>query len=81
MTTTTPEDIDDQLIARITGKHQVAIDAFAHDRGQLAYNTAIAEGFTLGEAETSGQAAREEGRLFLTRSIAAAGANSENPQI
>jgi hypothetical protein len=66
---------------RTYGEHQAAIDAFAHDRGQLAYDTAIAEGFTLVEAEKSGQEAREEGRLFLTRTIAAAGANTENPQV
>jgi hypothetical protein len=66
---------------RIYDEHQDAIDAFAHDRGQLAYDKAIAGGFTLGEAETSGQAAREEGRLFLTRTIAAAEANPEDPQV
>ena len=80
-TALTPEAINDQLIARITGQHQVAIDAFAHDRGQLAYNTAMAEGLTSEEAENSGKTAREEARLFIIRSIAAAEANPVNPQV
>jgi hypothetical protein len=80
-TATTPEVIDDQLITRITGQHQVAIEAFAHDRGKLAYNTAIAEGLTSEEAENSGKAAREAARLFIIRSIAAADANPVNPQV
>ncbi len=76
-TALTPDAIDDQLISRITGKHQVAIDAFAHDSGQQAYNKAIAEGLTSEEAETIGKAAREEARLTIIRSIAETEANSE----
>ncbi len=69
------------MIARITGQHQVAIDAFAHDRGKLAYNTAIAEGLTSEEAETIEKTAREEARLFIIRSIVVTEANPETPRV
>ncbi len=48
--------------------------------GQQAYEKALAEGETPGEAEKIGETAREEARLTIIRSIAAKEASPETPQ-
>ncbi len=80
-TALTPGTINDQLIASITGRHKGAIDAFAHDMGKQAYDKALAEGVTPGEAENIGEAARVEARLLIIRSIVETEATSETPQV